>query len=376
MVSNGKSALIARGLRVLDQDTRRQLSWHLDRPLIGPKQVIIDLTDRCFFRCPTCDKWRVKETPPEMSLAEWQAALEAIYDWLGPFHLSISGGEPLMRKDVVDLIAWASQRQISTNLMTNGWLIDEAMAEALVEARLGNLTLSLNGLLPKTHDTSRGMEGSHARIVAAIDHYQAARRQCDHAGTLSFNVIMAGFNASELPDLVRWADKVGIDAVAFQPLVHVSSYQPHSQPFRSYQPDWTAVDPLWQADGAMQEAASDELIALKQAGSPILNSPRQLALMKSYFQDPNTAPPTNCHVGVNTFLIDPYGKVRLCYTMAVVGDIKQQPPQAIWHSAAAAQVREQIRGCGMGCRLLNCNYQPSIGERRTQLVAAWREPAR
>lgn len=376
MVINGKSALIGRGLNVLGQDTRRRLSWYLDRPLVGPKQVIIDLTDRCFFRCPTCDKWRVKETPPELSLAEWQAAMGAIYDWLGPFHLSISGGEPLMRKDIVDLIGWASQRQISTNLMTNGWLIDEAMAGALVEAGLGNLTLSLNGLLPKTHDTSRGMKGSHARIVAAIEHYQAARRWYDCEGTLSFNVIVAGFNAGELPDLVRWADKVAIDAVAFQPLIHVSSYQPHSQPFRDYQPDWTAVDPLWQADGAVLEAALDELIALKQAGYPILNSPRQLALMKGYFQDPNTAPPTNCHVGVNTFLIDPYGKVRLCYTMAVVGDIKQQSPEAIWHSAAAAKVRGQIRGCRMSCRLLNCNYQPSFGERGAQLVTAWREPAR
>lgn len=376
MVINGKSTLIGRGLNVLGQDTRRRSSWYLDRPLVGPKQVIIDLTDRCFFRCPTCDKWRVKATPPEMSLSEWQAALGSICNWLGSFHLSISGGEPLMRKDVIDLIAWASQRQISTNLMTNGWLIDETMAEALVTAGLGNLTLSLNGLLPKTHDTSRGMQGSHARIVAAVKQYQATRRRHDAEGTLSLNVIVAGFNAKELPDLVRWADKVRIDAVAFQPLVHVSSYQPHSQPFRNYQPDWTAVDPLWQAEGAALDAALDELITLKQAGYPILNSPRQLALMKGYFQDPNTAPATNCHVGVNTFLIDPYGKVRLCYTMPVVGDIKQQPPQAIWHSAAAVQVRGQIRGCGMGCRLLNCNYQPSFGERGVQLTTAWHQLVR
>lgn len=373
---NRKPALIARGLRLLNEDARRQLSWYVSRPVVGPRQVIIDVTDRCFFRCPTCDKWRVKEAPPELSLAGWRAALGAIYDWLGPFHLSISGGEPLMRPDVVALITWASQRQISTNLMTNGWLVDEAMAAALVEAGLGNLTLSLNGLMPETHDTSRGMKGSHARIVAAIDHYQAARRRHGHTGTLSFNVIVAGFNAGELPDLVRWAASAGIDAVALQPLVHVSSYQPYSQPFQTYQPGWTADDPLWNGDGAALQAALEELVTLKQAGYPILNSIRQLTLMQAHFRRPTAVPATNCHVGVNTFLIDPYGKVRLCYTMGAVGDVKEQSPQAIWHSPEAVRVRRQIRGCGQSCRLLNCNYQPSFGERGAQLLAAWRQPAR
>jgi MoaA/NifB/PqqE/SkfB family radical SAM enzyme len=346
------------------------------RPLVGPKQVIIDMTDRCFFRCPTCDKWRVKEVPLEMSLVEWQTALGAIYDWLGPFHLSISGGEPLMRPDVVALIAWANQRQISTNLMTNGWLVDEAMAAALVGAGLGNLTLSLNGLRPETHDASRGVNGSHTRIVAAVDYYQAACRRRGHPGTLSFNVIVAGFNAAELPDLVRWAAQTGIDAVALQPLVHVSSYQPYSQPFQDYRPDWTADDPLWNGDGAALEMALTDLIALKQAGYPILNSVRQLALMQVHFRQPTAVPATNCHVGVNTFLIDPYGKVRLCYTMDAVGDIKETAPEAIWHSPAAAKVRARIRGCGLGCRLLNCNYQPSLSERGAQMLAAWGRSAR
>lgn len=373
---NGKSTLIARGLHVLNEDTRRQLSWYLNRPLVAPKQVIIDMTDRCFFRCPTCDKWRVKDVPPELSLAEWQAALGAIYAWMGPFHLSISGGEPLMRPDVVDLIAWASRRQISTNLMTNGWLVDETMAAALVEAGLGNLTLSLNGLLPETHDTSRGVKGSHARIVAAIDYYQTARRRHGRTGTLSFNVIVAGFNAAELPDLVRWAADMDIDAVALQPLVHVSSYQPYSQPFQDYRPDWTADDPLWNGDQATLEAALADLIELKQAGYPILNSVHQLTLMQAHFRQPTAVPATNCYVGVNTFLIDPYGKVRLCYTMDVVGDIKEEPPESIWHSPKAAEVRDRIRGCGLGCRLLNCNYQPSLGERGAQLAAALRHPMR
>jgi MoaA/NifB/PqqE/SkfB family radical SAM enzyme len=129
---------------------------------------------------------------------------------------------------------------------------------------------------------------------------------------------------------------------------------------------------LWNGDGAVLAAALDELAALKQAGYPILNSTRQLRLMQAHFRQPTAVPATNCHVGVNTFLIDPYGKVRLCYTMDAVGDIKAQPPDVIWHSPEAVQVRRQIRGCGQSCRLLNCNYQPSLSERGAQFLTALR----
>ncbi len=375
--------LTQRANKAVDEATRHAV-WRMDRPPVKPRQVIIDVTDRCFFRCPTCDKWQARDTPPELTTGEWRRALEALRAWLGPFHLSISGGEPMVRDDLLDIVAMASEMSCTTNLMTNGWLVDEAMASGLVRAGLGNLTLSLNGLNPETHDATRGVKGSHARIVAAIEHFQQAQQKLPAsfklAGsytngrrrppTLSLNVILAGYNAHELPGLVRWARERGIDAVGLQPLVDAANYQPYSRRLRTYTPDWTLQSALWFSEPGVMTAALDELIALKAADYPILNSARQLALMRGYFADPNARPATRCYVGLNSFLIDPYGGVRLCYAMDAVGDIRHRDPRVIWRGEAAAHVRAAIRACRMRCRLLNCNYQPALGERLAGLLRA------
>jgi MoaA/NifB/PqqE/SkfB family radical SAM enzyme len=359
---------MSRILHKFADDMIRRAAWRLDRPPVKPRQVIVDVTDQCFFRCPTCDKWRVRETPPELTTDDWRQALGVLRGWLGPFHLSISGGEPLLRDDILDLVALASGMDCTVNLMTNGWLVDGAMAEGLVRAGLGNLTLSLNGLRAETHDATRGVEGSHARVLTAIEHFNRARSAPAVDGrlqppTLSLNVIVAGYNARELPDLVRWAREVGVDAMGLQPLVDASNYQPYSQRFRDFSADWTAHSALWSANPGTVGVVLDELTSMKGAGYPILNSARQLTLMKAYFANPTIRPAGRCYVGLNSFLIDPYGAVRLCYAMDAVGDIRLQAPRDIWGCEAAARVRVQIRACGMGCRLLNCNYQATPRER-------------
>lgn len=348
-------------LRILDRQWR-QMVWPLDRPPVKPRQVIVDLTDRCYFRCVTCDKWRLKETPPEMDTEQWRAALAALQQWLGPFHLSISGGEPLLRQDVFDLISQVFGYGGTINLMTNGWQVDETMARKLVRAGLSNLTLSLNGLQAETHDRTRGMPGSHARIMAAVEHFKRARREAqrDPPPTLSLNVILAGYNAGELPDLVRWAEETGIDAVGLQPLADVAAYQPYAaldedEMLRTV--PLPVEHELYQNGGGREvQKTLDELVRLKKQGYPIFNSVRQLQLMRYYFEGDPRLTRKRCTVGLNNFLIDPYGAVRLCYTMQPVGHIRNEPPQEIWHGRRAMEVRRQIRSCEAGCRLLNCNY--------------------
>ena len=356
----------------LADHARRRLAWHADRPGVGPRQVIVDLTDRCFFRCSTCDKWKLTEAPGELTAAEWCAALGRLRDWLGPYHLSLSGGEPLLRADVYDLIAFAHARGISTNLMTNGWLVGADVARRLVAAGLDNLTFSLNALDAETHDRTRGMPGSHARLVAGIALAQEARAAAGQPMTVCLNTIVAPATAAGLPALVRWARAQDIDAVGLQPLVDVALYQPFTAalaPAGSVGPDDQS---LWAGDPRAVADAVTELIALKAAGFPILATEQQLHLIGAHLLDPQGTPATPCYVGVNDLLVDPYGGVRLCYAMERIGDIRANAPAPIWHSPAAVRVRAQVRACHRACRLLNCNYAPSLAERAGTRVRYWR----
>ncbi|MBN1285541.1 MAG: radical SAM protein [Anaerolineae bacterium] len=349
--------MVELGRRVLDGLVRR-LVWPWDRPPVKPRQVIIDITDRCYFRCITCDRWQVdaaRAASRELSTAAWQHVFRVLRAWLGPFHLSISGGEPLVREDILDLIASASGLGCTINMMSNGWQVDAHTAAALVRAGLGNLTLSLNGSSAETHDVTRGRPGSYARVAAAVEHFNRARVAVFPSPTLSLNVIAAGYNAHELPDLVRWAHGAGIDAVGVQPLA--ANYRPYELgETPAGEPAPPVGHPLWRGE---IDAAIGELIDLKRQGYPVLNPVRQLALMRTYFANGGSLPRARCYVGLDNFLIDPYGMVRLCYEMGAIGDIRVALPRDIWYGALAASVRRRIRVCGRGCRVLGCNYRSS-----------------
>ncbi len=347
----------------------------------GPRRVLIDVTDRCFFRCVTCDKWQSRPGLNEMHTTEWLDALRRVFDWVGAYHLSISGGEPLWRDDVCQIIAFARDHGLTTSMMTNGWLVDAQVARELLDAGLDNLTFSLNAFDPETHDRTRGVSGSHARVVAGIGHVQRARADAAARVTISLSTIIAGATATGLPDLVRWASQTGLDAVGVQPLMDVSLYRPYGERAQDstarelhepgcaefYRSDRVALDELWSGDPQQIATAIEELIALKKRGYPVLNTVQQLRLIGAYLRDPASASTVHCHAGVDDLLIDPYGDVRLCYRMEPIGNILAEPPAALWSSDAAGRARAKISACRMGCALLNCTYRPPIAERVSAL---------
>jgi MoaA/NifB/PqqE/SkfB family radical SAM enzyme len=358
----------------------RRLAYHIGWPGLGPRQVIADITDHCFFRCVTCDKWKSSNSSEEMSTQDWLDILQRLFDWLGSYHLSISGGEPLCRDDICQIVAFARDHAITTNLMTNGWLVDANMARALVNAGLNNLTFSLNSFESETHDRTRGVVGSHARVVAGIDHAKEARTAGRANMTVSLNVIVTAATVAEMPALVRWAWQIGLNAVGLQPLMDVALYQPYvCQPERAE----TSVSPELKAKDVETEKVSiselrlgdqrkiveaiEELAALKKQRAPILNSARQLRMLGAYLREQKSAPAMRCTVGHDSLLIDPYGHARLCYRMEPIGDIRDEQPAILWTSPVATRVRTRIRACRQGCSLLNCNYRPSLSERVGEL---------
>lgn len=332
-------------------------------------RILVDITDRCFFRCVTCDKWKSQPVLDEMDTDEWRNTLRRVFDWVGPYHLSISGGEPLWRDDVYQIIAFAHGHGLTTSIMTNGWLIDAQAARELVDAGLTNLTFSLNAFDPVTHDRTRGVTGSHARVVAGIGHARRARADAGARMTISLSTIVAGATVTGLPDLIRWTYQAGLDAVGLQPLMDVSLYQPYrgspegleapgSQESDFGELGQAVVGELWSGGQQQMATVIGQLVALKKQGYPILNTVRQLHLIGAYLRDPASAATIRCYAGRDSLLIDPYGDVRLCYRLEPIGNIRAEQPAVLWSSSAARRVRAKIRTCRMGCALLNCNYRP------------------
>lgn len=130
------------------------------------------LSDACNLRCTHC--YQADFEAEERGLADWFGLLDDYLLFLGSparirGHINVTGGEPFALRDFPDLLArFATHRDaFSVGILSNGTLVDRAMARRLRSWAIGSVQVSIDGI-PATHDRIRGT-GSHARAVAGIE---------------------------------------------------------------------------------------------------------------------------------------------------------------------------------------------------------------
>lgn len=276
---------------------------------------MVVLTD-CFFKCKMCEMWKAKDEPDGISTAQWEDFIVSLEDMLGhQRELVFSGGEPLLKKNIFELIKFGSQRGFKTLMPSNGYLIDESTARRIADAGLKEIFISLDSLNPKTHDFLRGMEGAHARVMRAFDNLH---KYCPGL-KIGIICVISGVNYREVIDLVQWVkDAQLVSGVYFQAI---------AKPFFVHLEDnWhmdTSYEFLWPKDTVEIHSVLDRLIQLKKEGYPIHNYPLQLGIFKTYFKDPTKrARKAACYLGDYVININPGGDISLCCFMPPIGNIK------------------------------------------------------
>lgn len=345
------SSINSVNLHKLLRRTLEPFAYAFDASFVKPSNVTLSLTDRCNLRCPTCCFWKtpdsVKET--EMTLGEMITLLRQLREWLGPFELGLTGGEPFLRPEIFDLLREAGKLGIRTITVNNGSLLPPRRIEQLRETPIHQISFSLNHLDPAKHDETRGFPGSAERIFKALDELNVPDRRF----RLTLATILMGFNIDHLPEMVRWVEQKHLDGITFQILYFESGND-------DYTPGWYKSSPFWDEDANKINAGMDRLIAMRRAGAPITNSVEQMEYMRRYLLDPEGPQDIPCKVGVANIDIEPNGDVRLCDVMEPVGNVRETHPRDIWDSAVARQRRVQIHGCGAACRIKTCNFRKPL----------------
>lgn len=131
-----------------------------------PLMVTMSLTDRCNFRCDYCCLPQMNRE--EMSTAEWHRAIDELAD-AGMMRVSLMGGEPLVRKDIGELIDHLKARGVNVAMNTNGWFFPHRMADV---SKLDLVCITLDG--PKVLNDTQRHVGAHDRVLEAIDLAKAA----------------------------------------------------------------------------------------------------------------------------------------------------------------------------------------------------------
>ncbi len=182
----------------------------LDRYGRRATDMRLSLTDKCNLRCTYCMPaegldWLAKDKV--LSGAEIIRLVRIGVDVLGVRELRLTGGEPLVRADLVDIVAGirSNHPDLPISLTTNGLGLDKK-AQALKDAGLTRINVSLDSLHPDTF-AQLTRRPFLARVLAGVE--EAARVGL---GLIKINaVLMRGINDAESPDLLEWAVSHGFE---------------------------------------------------------------------------------------------------------------------------------------------------------------------
>ena len=137
-----------------------------------PVMSEVALTYRCNLACRFCYAGCAcskKDHSPEMSFEEVRRVLDIIRKEAEVPSVSWTGGEPLLRKDIVPLTEYAAKELgMRVNLISNGNLLTPELADGLKEAGLASAQISLEGGSPEVHDALTQVKGSFERTIAAV----------------------------------------------------------------------------------------------------------------------------------------------------------------------------------------------------------------
>ncbi len=156
--------------------------------------TVWNATSRCNLKCVHCYADAGSRRSGELTTEEAKEMIEDLASIKVPV-LLISGGEPLMREDIFDLIEFAKSRGLHCSLSTNGTLIDGEVAERLKEAGVDYVGVSLDGL-ERTNDEFRGLKGAFKKALEGLVNAK------DVGILTGVRFTVTKFNVKDVPGLV------------------------------------------------------------------------------------------------------------------------------------------------------------------------------
>src|SRR5690349_12817051 len=183
-----------------------------------PRRFYGILNERCNLKCMGCDYWRLEHYVDELPAQEWIRVLREIKEFVGPFHINFSGGEPLVKHGVFDILDYCRDNGILAGMTTNAIILKDRQAAQLVEARLFSLNVSLDGAKEATHDLQRGVKGSYAKVLRTVALMKEHSRKTGIKVPIVIKPTVSRLNFQEMPELVRMVAGLGVYGILFQPL--------------------------------------------------------------------------------------------------------------------------------------------------------------
>jgi len=294
-------------------------------------QASIITTFRCNAKCHMCNIWQHPTKPAEELEPRY---LEKLPDGL---RINVTGGEPMLRKDIGDIFEVLYPKASLLELSTNGYFTDKIVS---IAEKYPNILIrvSIEGV-GELNDTLRGIPGGFERALRTIK--ELKKTQCKNIG---FSIVICDKNSEDLVKVYDLCAELGVELG--NSVMHNSWYF-HKYDNEVHDREKAVRNEKDFIAALLQSSRRDLRGRLKDYGRAYFN---RSILKRLAGEQTNYRPP--CGAGRDFFFIDPWGNVSPCNGSPeewIIGNIKESSFDEIMNSDKAKEILKRVNACPENC---------------------------
>jgi MoaA/NifB/PqqE/SkfB family radical SAM enzyme len=299
-----------------------------------------------------CRKCTIGKDPdahkePELSRDEFFRILSQLAV-MGNKVVALWGGEPLLNRDLFDIIREIRCLGMIPYLVTNGHLLNEKNVQKLVDADVGSVSVSLDETDPGKHDEMRGVPGSFERSCSGL---ALVRKMGGEKVNIGINMVIGKDNIDEIPRMAKLASELDLNWLKFIPIHFGFPYNPLEFGDSELMPGDEEVarirDNLLQARKFMMERGM------------YTNSLKFLKDIDAFFRGRHLM--QDCYAGFLLCNIDAFGNINQCsIDSRIAGNLRKNSFKEIWQSGEFDRIRRDHGKSLCGHCWLSCFVEPSF----------------
>jgi radical SAM protein with 4Fe4S-binding SPASM domain len=310
--------------------------------LSAPKSVIWDVTYACNLSCPHCLTASGAKGTAELDTARAIKLVDALSE-VGVLYLSLSGGEPLLRNDIVRILAHIAETGMRVDIATNGFALPVRIMRELRGLPVYHLQVSIDGI-GKEHDEFRGREGAFANACDTL------RRLKEEGFSTSISTTATARNIGHLDEIINLAVELGCEGYKAIPFMPAGRGKSNEAELR--------LDKY----GSLK--LSRTLSEANRGWAGTLN-----VMMESTYEfllDPPQAPVRQngrmvCSAGYDTMSVGADGTAYPCPFLHSfpLGNVLRDPVSRLWHESPVLDRMRTLSKDEMSGPCSTCEYAPT-----------------
>ncbi|MFA5625197.1 MAG: radical SAM protein [Bradymonadales bacterium] len=306
------------------QPSCRQISYDFNftrLPVLGEIAITYACNNRCKFCYAGCSGANARLDTADLLLQDLKCIIDIFkHEAKLPF-FSFTGGEPTLRPELDELVAYAGELGLKTNLVSNGRLITKQRAQSLARAGLGSAQISIEGPDAALHDELCAVSGAFEQAVAGVKHLQ------DAGIAVQSNTTCCKLNQDRVVEMPAFGKSLGFTRMAFNMFIPTERSPANAALFIPY----SAMPPI--IDG-VRKACYEQKIQF------LWYSPMPMGIYNSLARGLGNK---NCAACDGLLSVDPQGNVLPCSSWDEgVGNLLCEGFEKTWFGARAQHIKQKL----------------------------------